>query len=396
MQDLKLRYLTSEAVTEGHPDKVCDQIADAILDEILRQDPNARVACEVSSTTGIVLVMGEITTKAYVDIATIARNVIRDIGYTDNHSGFNADTCAVLTSINEQSPDIALGVDKSYESKQGELDLTLGAGDQGMIFGYACRETAEYMPLPYVLAQNICRTLSDVRKSGEAKTFQPDGKAQVTVCYDGNTPLYIDTVVVSTQHHADASLEQVQEEVHRLVLDRVLDKDMLRPETKYYINPTGRFVIGGPQGDSGLTGRKIIADTYGGFGHHGGGAFSGKDPTKVDRSAAYAARHAAKNLVAAGLADKLELQLAYAIGVAEPVSLDVETFGTEFFPKAKILELVQKNFDLRPQAIIERFKLRAPIYRATANYGHFGRTDVDLPWERLDMVESLRKQATFD
>lgn len=393
MPEKNYSYLTSESVTEGHPDKVCDQISDAILDEIIKQDPDARVACEVVTTTGLVLVMGEITTTAYGDIPSIARNVVRDIGYTDHMSGFNAETCAVITSINEQSPDIAMGVDDAFETRGASSDKTLGAGDQGMMFGYATNETEEYMPLPLVLAQKICMRLAEVRKSGEAKSFQPDGKAQVTVCYDGHKPVYIDTVVVSTQHKEECSLDQVQEEVKTLVLDKVLPQELLREDTTYYINPTGRFVVGGPQGDSGLTGRKIIVDTYGGFGHHGGGAFSGKDPTKVDRSASYAARYVAKNLVAAGLADVLEVQLAYAIGVAEPVSLDVECFGTEKIAKDKIIKLIEDNFDLRPQAIIDYFDLRRPIYRPTATYGHFGRTDLDLPWEKIDLAEELKKQA---
>lgn len=393
MEKRRLEYITAESVTEGHPDKVCDQIADAILDDILSKDPEARVACEVVATTGFVLVMGEITTNAYSDIPSVARETIRQIGYTDNTQGFNSETCAVLSAINEQSTDIAMGVNEALESRLGTRDKTLGAGDQGIMFGYACRDTEEYMPMPIFLAHRICKQLADVRKSGEAKSFQPDGKAQVTVCYENGKPQYVDTVVVSTQHLAAAGREEVEKEVRELVLGRVLPEELVREETKIYINPTGRFVIGGPQGDSGLTGRKIIVDTYGGFSRHGGGAFSGKDPTKVDRSASYAARHVAKNLVAAGLADKVELIVAYAIGIAEPVSIDLETFGTARISEEKMIQLVRKYFDLRPQAIIEKFDLRRPIYSKTASYGHFGRPDLELPWERLDAVDVLRKEA---
>lgn len=392
----QIRHLyTSESVTEGHPDKICDQIADAILDEIIRQDSAARVACEVCTTTGLVLVMGEISTTAYCDFSQVARRTISRIGYQDNHSGFSADTCAIISSINEQSPDIAQGVNQAIEAREGHSSLTLGAGDQGLMFGYACRETASYMPLPIVLSHQICQGLAAARKSGQAKTFEPDGKAQVTVCYEGDEPKYIDTVVVSTQHKADATLEQVKAEVHALVLDRVLPQNLLTDQTKYFINPTGRFVIGGPQGDSGLTGRKIIVDTYGGFAHHGGGSFSGKDPTKVDRSASYAARYVAKNLVAAGLVDRVEVALAYAIGVAEPVALSVNGYGTNKLSEEQLVKLIRKHFDLRPQAIIENLDLRRPIYEPVAAYGHFGRDDLDLPWEKVDKAEQLRRDAAL-
>lgn len=388
-----IQYISSESVTEGHPDKVCDQIADAILDELLKQDPLSRVACEVVASTGLVLVMGEITTKAYCDIPSVVKKTLRDIGYCDRFAGFDADSCAILTSINEQSPDIALGVNQSLEAKAGASDFTLGAGDQGIMFGYACRDTEDFMPLPITLAHRLCKGLADARKSGRAKSFLPDGKAQVTVCYEDGKPQYIDTVVVSTQHRAEASLEEVKEEVFQEVIYKVLPQELLRPETKYYINPTGRFVVGGPQGDSGLTGRKLIVDTYGGFSRHGGGSFSGKDPTKVDRSASYAARYVAKNLVAAGLADRAEVLLAYAIGVAEPVAIDVDCFGTAKLPEAEIAQIVRDHFDLRPQAIISNFDLQRPLYRELAAYGHFGRPDLDLPWERLDKVDLLRKAA---
>lgn len=393
MTNKTIQYISSESVTEGHPDKVCDQIADAILDELLRQDPLSRVACEVVASTGLVLVMGEITTKAYCDIPSVVKKTLHDIGYCDRFAGFDADSCAILTSINEQSPDIALGVNQSLEAKAGASDFTLGAGDQGIMFGYACRDTEDFMPLPITLAHRLCKGLADARKSGRAKSFLPDGKAQVTVCYEDGKPQYIDTVVVSTQHRAEASLEEVKEEVFQEVIYKVLPQELLRPETKYYINPTGRFVVGGPQGDSGLTGRKLIVDTYGGFSRHGGGSFSGKDPTKVDRSASYAARYVAKNLVAAGLADRAEVLLAYAIGVAEPVAIDVDCFGTAKLPEAEIAQIVRDHFDLRPQAIISNFDLQRPLYRELAAYGHFGRPDLDLPWERLDKVDLLRKAA---
>lgn len=390
----KNTYLfTSESVTEGHPDKVCDAIADAVLDELLKEDPQSRVACEVCATTGMILVMGEISTQAYCDIPDLARRTISEIGYDRNSLGFNAETCAVLTSIKEQSPDIALGVDRAFESKEGLEPDTLGAGDQGMMFGFACKDTPEYMPLPITLAHRICRGLAEARKLHLAKTFSPDGKAQVTVRYEDGKPVHIDTVVVSTQHHESASLEEVKREVHELVLNKVLPQDMVDADTHFHINPTGRFVIGGPNGDSGLTGRKIIVDTYGGYAHHGGGSFSGKDPTKVDRSATYAARHVAKNIVAAGLAERCEVEIAYAIGVAEPVSITFNGYGSSVLPEEKTVELIRSCFDLRPEGIIRKFHLRRPIYRPLASYGHFGRPELDLPWEKLDVVDDLRKKA---
>ena len=386
------RLFTSESVTEGHPDKICDQISDAVLDAILEQDPTARVACETTVTTGLVHVMGEITTSCYVDIPKIARDVVRDIGYVRAKFGFDCDTCAVLTSIDEQSPDIAMGVDKSYEAKEdGSTELDNGAGDQGMMFGYACRETEELMPLPISLAQKMAQKLTSVRKEGLVDYLRPDGKTQVTVEYDDdNNPVRIDTVVLSTQHSAEATLEQIREDMINLVIIPTLPAELVDEATKIYVNPTGRFVVGGPQGDSGLTGRKIIVDTYGGSAPHGGGAFSGKDPTKVDRSAAYAARWVAKNVVAAGLADRCQVQLAYAIGVARPVSVRVDTFGTGTVSDAVLEAAVDKVFDLRPTAIINRLNLRRPIYRQTAAYGHFGRTDINLPWENTDMVDALK------
>ena len=386
------RLFTSESVTEGHPDKICDQISDAVLDAILEQDPMARVACETTVTTGLVHVMGEITTSCYVDIPKIARDVVRDIGYVRAKFGFDCDTCAVLTSIDEQSPDIAMGVDKSYESKEdGSSELDNGAGDQGMMFGYACRETEELMPLPISLAQKMAQKLTAVRKEGLVDYLRPDGKTQVTVEYDDdNHPVRIDTVVLSTQHSAEATLEQIREDMIKLVILPTLPAELVDEATKIYVNPTGRFVVGGPQGDSGLTGRKIIVDTYGGSAPHGGGAFSGKDPTKVDRSAAYAARWVAKNVVAAGLADRCQVQLAYAIGVARPVSVRVDTFGTGTVADSVLETAVDKVFDLRPTAIINRLDLRRPIYRQTAAYGHFGRPELDLPWERTDKVEALK------
>ncbi len=387
------RYLfTSESVTEGHPDKICDQVADAILDEIMANDPEARVACEVAVTTGLVLVMGEITTECYVDIARLARDVVRDIGYDRAKYGFDADTCAVLTSLEEQSPDIALGVNQAYEVRSGEQDefSRTGAGDQGIVFGYATNETPELMPLPITLAHKLARRLAEVRKQEIVPFLRPDGKTQVTVEYEGDTPVRIDTIVVSTQHHPDVTYEQISEAVMEHVINPTIPEH-LRQDTKYLINPTGRFVIGGPQGDAGVTGRKIIVDTYGGMGRHGGGAFSGKDPTKIDRSGAYAARYVAKHIVAAGLADKVELQIAYAIGVARPVSVWVDTFGTAKIPESEIEALVRKHFDLRPEAIIRNLGLRRPIYRQVSVYGHFGRADLDLPWERLDKVELLQQ-----
>ena len=383
---------TSESVTEGHPDKVCDQISDAVLDAILEQDPNGRVACETTASTGLVHIMGEISTSCYVDIAKIAREVIRDIGYDRAKYGFDCDTCGIITNIDEQSADIALGVDKSLENKEGtDSELSNGAGDQGMMFGYACDETPELMPLPISLAHKLCRRMAEVRKSGQLAYMRPDGKSQVTVEYDeNNRPVRVDTVVISTQHSPEVSLDQIRQDMIDQVVKAVIPAEMLDERTKYYVNPTGRFVIGGPQGDSGLTGRKIIVDTYGGSAPHGGGAFSGKDPTKVDRSAAYAARYAAKNLVAAGLADKCEIQLAYAIGVAQPVSVLVDTFGTGTVGDEKLESAVRSVFDLRPSAIIRDLDLRRPIYRKLAAYGHMGREDLGVSWEKTDRVEDLK------
>jgi S-adenosylmethionine synthetase len=387
------RLFTSESVTEGHPDKMCDQISDAILDAILSKDPMARVACETCTTTGMVMVMGEITTNCYVDIPKVVRETVREIGYDRAKFGFDCDTCSVLTSIDEQSADIAMGVDEAFESKKGEKDEVeaVGAGDQGMMFGFATNETEDFMPLPVYMAHKLSRRLTEVRKNGTLSYLRPDGKTQVTVEYEDNVPKRIDTIVISTQHDEKVTLEQIQEDLKKFVIEAVVPAELLDSETRYFINPTGRFVVGGPQGDSGLTGRKIIVDTYGGYGRHGGGAFSGKDPTKVDRSAAYAARWVAKNLVAAGAADKLEIQLAYAIGVAKPVSIEVETFGTGKVDEDKIVEVVEKVFDLRPGAIIRDLDLRRPIYKQTAAYGHFGRNDLNLPWEQLNKVDEIRK-----
>lgn len=376
-------YFTSESVTEGHPDKMCDKISDSILDAILSDDKMARVACETTTTTGLVLVMGEITTDCYVDIPDIVRKTIKEIGYVDSKGGFDADTCSVLNSIHGQSPDIALGVDKSFESKHGD-SLGGGAGDQGMMFGYACNETKTLMPMPISLAHKLSRKLTEVRKNGTFDYLRPDGKSQVTVEYEDNRPVRVDTVVISTQHDAAAELDTIRRDMIEGVVKSVIPAELIDDKTKFYINPTGRFVVGGPCGDSGLTGRKIIVDTYGGYARHGGGAFSGKDPTKVDRSACYMARYIAKNLVAASLADKCEVQLAYAIGVAKPVSVRVDTFGTGKMSEDKLCELVCKHFDMRPDAIIERLDLRRPIYAQTAAYGHFGRDDISLPWEMTD------------
>ena len=387
---------TSESVTEGHPDKVCDCISDAILDAMMAQDPMSRVACETATTTGLVLVMGEITTKANVDIQKIVRDTIREIGYDNADYGFDADTCAVITSLDKQSTDIAMGVDKALEQKEDDMNEdeldSIGAGDQGLQFGYASNETEEYMPYAINMAHKLAQQLTKVRKDGTLKYLRPDGKTQVTVEYDeAGKPKRIDAVVCSTQHDPDVTQEQIHEDIKKYVFDAIIPADMVDADTKYFINPTGRFVIGGPHGDSGLTGRKIIVDTYGGTGRHGGGAFSGKDCTKVDRSAAYAARYVAKNIVAAGLADKCEIQLSYAIGVAHPTSVSVNTFGTGKLSETKLVEIVRENFDLRPAGIIKMLDLRRPIYKQTAAYGHFGRTDVDLPWEHLDKVETLKK-----
>jgi S-adenosylmethionine synthetase len=390
------RLFTSESVTEGHPDKLADQISDAVLDAILKDDPYGRVAVETFAITGQIHIAGEISTKTYIDIPKIVRATIAEIGYTRSHIGFDAETCGVSVSIDEQSADIALGVDKSLEAKEGlggDQFESIGAGDQGMMFGYACRETPELMPLPIVLAHNLTRMLAAVRKNGDITYLRPDGKSQVTVEYDGDRPVRVDAVVISTQHDPDVPLETIRSEVTKRVIDQVIPKSLRDANTRIFVNPTGRFVIGGPKGDAGLTGRKIIADTYGGMARHGGGAFSGKDPTKVDRSAAYAVRHVAKNIVAARLAERCEVQVAYAIGVAHPVSVLVETFGTGTIPEEKIAELVKRFFDLRPAAIIHNLDLRRPIYKQTAAYGHFGRPDLDLPWERLDRVEELRVAA---
>ena len=388
---------TSESVTEGHPDKICDNISDAILDAIIAEDPMARVACETAVTTGMVMVMGEITTSCYVDIPKVVRATIRDIGYDRAKYGFDSETCAVLTSIDEQSPDIALGVNKALEAKEYQMNDTeldaIGAGDQGIMFGYACEETPELMPMPISLAHKLAKRLSDIRKDGTLDYLRPDGKSQVTVEYENGKPLRIDTVVISAQHSPEVDQESIRRDIIKNVIKPVIPTELLDEETRYLINPTGRFAVGGPQGDSGLTGRKIIVDTYGGMGRHGGGAFSGKDPTKVDRSASYAARHVAKNIVAAGLASRCEVQLAYVIGVAKPVSVGVDTFGTGKIEDEKIVKLILKHFDLRPAAIIQKLNLRRPIYRKTAAYGHFGREDADFTWERTDKAELLKREA---
>jgi len=378
---------SSESVSEGHPDKVCDQISDAVLDALLASDRNARVACEVVASTGMVIVLGELSTTAYADIPQIVRNTVRDIGYANSRTGFDADSCAVLTSIDEQSPDIALGVNQALESKEGLMEATTGAGDQGIMFGYANSDTEELMPLPITLAHRLSKQLADVRKAGITNSLLPDGKTQVTVRYEGDKPVHIDAIVVSTQHYEHYELEEVREEVKKNVIVPVLDDSLFTDKTRVLINPTGRFVVGGPQGDTGLTGRKIICDTYGGFGHHGGGAFSGKDPTKVDRTASYAARYIAKNLVAAGLCSQCEVQLAYAIGVAQPVSLTISSFGSGTLDDGEMEALVRRDIDLRPAALIERFDMLRPIYQQVSNYGHFGRPDLDLPWEQLDLAK---------
>ena len=393
---MERRLFTSESVTEGHPDKMCDQISDAILDALMEQDPMSRVACETATTTGMVLVMGEITTNAYIDIQKIVRDTIKEIGYTRGKYGFDAETCGVITAIDEQSTDIAMGVDKALEARENKMSdeelEAIGAGDQGMMFGYASNETEEYMPYPIALAHKLSRQLTKVRKDGTLSYLRPDGKTQVTVEYDENgKPDRLDAVVLSTQHDPEVTQEQIHEDIKKYVFDAILPRDMVDENTKFFINPTGRFVIGGPHGDSGLTGRKIIVDTYGGYARHGGGAFSGKDCTKVDRSAAYAARYVAKNIVAAGLADKCEIQLSYAIGVAQPTSIMVDTFGTGKIAEDKLVDMVRENFDLRPAGIIKMLDLRRPIYKQTAAYGHFGRNDLDLPWEKLDKAETLKK-----
>ena len=391
----KRMYFTSESVTEGHPDKMADQISDAILDAILAQDPAGRVACETLVTTAQVHVVGEISTKCYVDIPHIIRKTVKDIGYTRAKYGFDAETCGILVSLDEQSPDIAQGVNQALEAREGEMDAAdaIGAGDQGMMFGYATNETPEYMPLPIALAHRLARRLAEVRKNGTLPYLRPDGKTQVTILYEDGKPVAVDTIVISTQHDEDVALATIRKDLIEQVIKAVVPADLLSDKTRIFVNPTGKFVIGGPQGDSGLTGRKIIVDTYGGWARHGGGAFSGKDPTKVDRSAAYAARYVAKNIVAAGLADRCEIQLAYAIGVAYPVSVMVDTFGTNKVPEETIEALAKKHFDLRPAGIIKMLDLRRPIYKQTAAYGHFGRTDVDLPWEHTDKADVLRKEA---
>ncbi len=386
-------YFTSESVTEGHPDKICDQISDAILDAILEDDPMARVACETATTTGLILVMGEITTETYVDIQSLVRETLREIGYTRAKFGFDCDTCSVLVAINEQSPDIAMGVDSAFDKSDDPYN-EIGAGDQGMVFGYACDETESYMPMSIDLSHKLAKRLADVRKSGKLDYLRPDGKSQVTVEYEDRQIKRVDAVVIAAQHSPEVSLEDLKEDIMKEVIQEVIPAHLLDEETKYYINSTGRFEIGGPMGDAGLTGRKIIVDTYGGMARHGGGAFSGKDPTKVDRSGAYAARHVAKNMVAAGLAKQLEVGISYAIGVAHPVSISVDSFGTGVLPDEELEKIVKEHFDLRPAAVIDRLDLRRPIYRGTAAYGHFGRDDLDLSWEKLDMVQELEKYSS--
>jgi len=391
---MEKRLFTSESVTEGHPDKVCDAVSDAILDACMEQDPMSRVACETATCTGFVLVTGELTTKANIDIPAIVRKTVNEIGYNDAKTGFDGNTCAVMVALDKQSPDIAMGVDKALEAKEGELkdDLDTGAGDQGMMFGYATNETDDYMPYPISLAHKLAKRLTDVRKDGTLKYLRPDGKTQVSVEYDENgKPFRLEAVVLSTQHDEDVTQEQIHEDIKKYVFDPILPKELIDDKTRFFINPTGRFVIGGPHGDAGLTGRKIIVDTYGGMARHGGGAFSGKDCTKVDRSAAYAARYVAKNIVAAGLADKAEIQLSYAIGVAQPTSINIDTFGTGKLSEEKLVEIIRENFDLRPAGIIKMLDLRRPIYRQTAAYGHFGRNDLNLPWEALNKVDDLKK-----
>lgn len=391
---MEKRLFTSESVTEGHPDKVCDAVSDAILDACMEQDPMSRVACETATCTGFVLVTGELTTKANLDIPAIVRKTVNEIGYNDARTGFDGNTCAVMVALDKQSPDIAMGVDKALEAKEGELkdDLDTGAGDQGMMFGYATNETDDYMPYPISLAHKLAKRLTDVRKDGTLPYLRPDGKTQVSVEYDENgKPTRLEAVVLSTQHDEDVTQEQIHKDIRKYVFDPILPKELIDDKTKFFINPTGRFVIGGPHGDAGLTGRKIIVDTYGGMARHGGGAFSGKDCTKVDRSAAYAARYVAKNIVAAGLADKAEIQLSYAIGVAQPTSINIDTFGTGKLSEEKLVEIIRENFDLRPAGIIKMLDLRRPIYRQTAAYGHFGRNDLNLPWEALDKVDNLKK-----
>ncbi|MFI3231230.1 MAG: methionine adenosyltransferase [bacterium] len=386
------RLFTSESVTEGHPDKICDQISDAVLDAILSKDPEARVACETLASTGLIMVAGEITTKCYIDIDQIARDTIKEIGYDSSIKGFDYNTCAVLTSLKGQSPDIAQGVDKALETRNSDNNdnIDTGAGDQGMMFGFACNETDEFMPMPIYLAHKLTKRLSEVRKDGTLEYLRPDGKGQVSVEYDDDKVIRVDSIVISTQHCEEVTHEQICEDIKNYVINQVIPKELLDENTKYYINPTGRFVIGGPQGDCGLTGRKIIVDTYGGYASHGGGAFSGKDPTKVDRSGAYAARYVAKNVVASGIASKCEIEIAYAIGVAKPLSILVNTYGTGSIPDDKIAEVITQNFDLRPSAIIKTFDLKRPIYKQTAKYGHFGRNDLDLPWEKLDMIDVFK------